>query len=171
MADKDLRINGQIRVREVLLIGDHGEKQVISTRQALEMAQQAGMDLVEVASHAQPPVAKIMDYGKYKYENDKKIRALKKNQTLVKLKEVRMQPKIAGGDLDVKAKHISEFLAEGSKVKVTIRFRGRELAHTELGRDVMNEILKRIEGEYVIDKGALMEGRNMSMTVSPKAKK
>jgi translation initiation factor IF-3 len=111
-----------------------------------------------------------MNYGKFKYENEKKVRDLKRNQKLLKLKEIRMQPKIADGDLDFKAKHIAEFLGEGNKVKVTIRFRGRELAHTELGVDVMNEILKRIEGEYVVDKPPLMEGRNMSMMLSPKVK-
>jgi translation initiation factor IF-3 len=168
--DKDLRINGQIRVREVRLIQDDGVQRIIPTTAALDMARQAGLDLVEVAPQAQPPVVKIMNYGKFKYENEKKVRDLKRNQKLLKLKEIRMQPKIADGDLDFKAKHIAEFLGEGNKVKVTIRFRGRELAHTELGVGVMNEILKRIEGEYVMDKPPLMEGRNMSMMLSPKAK-
>lgn len=141
------------------------------TQSALEIARSAGLDLVEVAPQAVPPVVKILDYGKFKFENEKKVRDSKKKQKLLKLKEIRMQPKIDDHDMEFKSKHVKEFLAEGSKVKVTIRFRGRELAHTELGFGVMNDMLKRIEGEYVMDKPPAMEGRNMSMIVSPKAKK
>ena len=100
---------------------------------------------------------------------EKKLRDSKKNQKVLKLKEIRMQPKIGSGDLDTKAKHIQEFLDEGDKVKVTIRFRGRELAHTELGYDVLNEVLKRLTSAYNIDKPAAMDGRNMSMTISSKS--
>ncbi|MDR2447240.1 MAG: translation initiation factor IF-3 [Treponema sp.] len=172
MSEKDLRINEQIRVREVRLIRDEGERQgIMPTQSALEIARSAGLDLVEVAPQAVPPVVKILDYGKFKFENEKKVRDSKKKQKLFKLKEIRMQPKIDDHDMEFKSKHVKEFLAEGSKVKVTIRFRGRELAHTELGFDVMNDMLKRIEGEYVMDKPPAMEGRNMSMIVSPKAKK
>jgi translation initiation factor IF-3 len=172
LADKDLRINEQIRVREVRLIRDEGEQQgIMSTQAAMEIARSAGLDLVEVAPQAVPPVVKILDYGKFKFENEKKVRDSKKKQKLLKLKEIRMQPKIDDHDMDFKSKHVKEFLAEGNKVKVTIRFRGRELAHTELGFDVMNDMLKRIEGEYVMDKPPAMEGRNMSMILGPKAKK
>jgi translation initiation factor IF-3 len=171
LADKDLRINEQIRVREVRLIRDEGEQQVLATAEALEIAREQGLDLVEVAPQAAPPVVKIMDYGKFKFENEKKIRDSKKKQKLLKLKEIRMQPKIDEHDLDFKSKHIREFLAEGNKVKVTVRFRGRELAHTELGLDVLKDVLKRIEGEYVMDKAPAMEGRFMSMVLSPKTKK
>jgi translation initiation factor IF-3 len=172
LADKDLRINEQIRVREVRLIGDEGEQQgIMPTVQALEMAKTQGLDLVEVAPQANPPVCKILDYGKFKFENEKKVRDAKKRQKLLKLKEIRMQPKIDDHDLDFKSKHVKEFLAEGNKVKVTIRFRGRELAHTELGLDVLNDVLKRIEGDYVMDKPPAMEGRFMSMVLSPKTKK
>jgi translation initiation factor IF-3 len=172
LSEKDLRINEQIRVREVRLIRDEGERQgIMPTQSALEIARSAGLDLVEVAPQAVPPVVKILDYGKFKFENEKKVRDSKKKQKLFKLKEIRMQPKIDDHDMEFKSKHVKEFLAEGSKVKVTIRFRGRELAHTELGFDVMNDMLKRIEGEYVMDKPPAMEGRNMSMIVSPKAKK
>ncbi|MDR3275776.1 MAG: translation initiation factor IF-3 [Treponema sp.] len=171
MADKDLRINEQIRVREVRLIMDGGEQQVLSAFEALNMAREQGLDLVEVAPTANPPVVKIMDYGKYKFENEKKVRDSKKKQKLLKLKEIRMQPKIDDHDLDFKSKHVKEFLGEGNKVKVTIRFRGRELAHTELGLDVLKDVLKRIEGEYVMDKPPAMEGRFMSMILSPKNKK
>ena len=172
MADKDLRINEQIRVREVRLIRDEGEQQgILSIQEALEIAKEQGLDLVEVAPQASPPVVKIMDYGKFKFENEKKVRDSKKKQKLLKLKEIRMQPKIDDHDLDFKSKHIREFLADGNKVKVTVRFRGRELAHTELGLDVLKDVLKRIEGDYVMDKPPAMEGRLMSMVLSPKSKK
>jgi translation initiation factor IF-3 len=171
LAEKDLRINEQIRVREVRLIKDDGEQRVIATSEALDLAREQGLDLVEVAPQAAPPVVKIMNYGKYKFENEKKVRDSRKKQKLLKLKEIRMQPKIDDHDLDFKSKHVQEFLAEGNKVKVTVRFRGRELAHTELGRVVLDDVLKRIEGDYVVDKPALMEGKFMSMTLSPKAKK
>lgn len=172
MSDKDLRINDQIRVREVRLIQDGGERQgIMSTQEALGIANEMGMDLVEVAPQAVPPVVKILNYGKFKFENEKKVRDSKKKQKLLKLKEIRMQPKIDDHDLDFKSKHIKEFLADGNKVKVTIRFKGRELAHTELGLVVLKDVLANIEGEYVMDKPPAMEGRFMSMVLGPKAKK
>jgi translation initiation factor IF-3 len=158
-------------VREVRLIKSDGEQMVMSTRDALALAREEGLDLVEVAPQAAPPVVKIMNYGKYKFENEKRVRDSKKRQKLLKLKEIRMQPKIDDHDIDFKAKHISEFLAEGNKVKVTIRFRGRELAHTELGFDVLKDVLARIEGDYVVDRPPAMEGRFMSMILGSKAKK
>ena len=173
MSDKDLRINEQIRVREVRLIREEGEQQqgIISTLEALEIAKEQGLDLVEVAPNAVPPVVKIMDYGKFKFDNEKKVRDSKKKQKLLKLKEIRMQPKIDEHDLDFKSRHVRDFLGEGNKVKVTVRFRGREMAHTELGLEVLQDVLKRIEGEYVMDKAPAMEGRFMSMILSPKSKK
>ncbi|MBR1536969.1 MAG: translation initiation factor IF-3 [Treponema sp.] len=173
MADtKGLRVNEQIRVREVRLIDDEGGKNgIVSTREALALARERDLDLVEVSPNANPPVCKILNYGKYKFEQEKRLRDSRKAQKALKLKEIRMQPKIGAGDLDTKAKHVQEFLDEGDKVKVTIRFRGRELAHTELGYDVLNEVLKRlVEGSYVIEKPAAMEGRFMSMTINAKAK-
>jgi translation initiation factor IF-3 len=171
LADRDLRINEQIRVREVRLIRENGEQAIIPTLEAFELARDQGLDLVEVAPNANPPVVKILDYGKFKFENEKKIRDSKKKQKLLKLKEIRMQPKIDEHDLDFKSKHVKEFLAEGNKVKVTVRFRGRELAHTELGLDVLKDVLARLEGDYVMDKTPAMEGRFMSMVLSPKVKK
>ena len=171
MAEKDLRINEQIRSREVRLIRDDGDQGIISVSEALELAREAGLDLVEVAPQASPPVVKILNYGKFRFENEKKLRDSKKKQKLLKMKEIRMQPKIDDHDLDFKSKHIKEFLTDGNKVKVTIRFRGRELAHTELGFDVMKDVHSRIEGEYVMDKQPAMEGRFMSMVLSPKGKK
>jgi translation initiation factor IF-3 len=171
LSDKDLRINEQIRAREVRLIRDEGEQGIMGTQEALEIAREQGLDLVEVAPQASPPVVKILDYGKFKFENEKKIRDSKKKQKLLKLKEIRMQPKIDDHDLDFKSKHVREFLTEGNKVKVTVRFRGRELAHTELGLVVLKDVLARIEGDYVMDKAPAMEGRFMSMVLSPKTKK
>ncbi|MDR3312165.1 MAG: translation initiation factor IF-3 [Spirochaetaceae bacterium] len=169
---KGLRINEQIRVREVRLIDAEGEQRgIVATAEALRLARELELDLVEIAPQAVPPVCKILDFGKYRFDLEKKLRDSKKKQKVTKLKEIRMQPKIGTGDLDFKAKHVEEFLNEGNKVKVTIRFRGRELAHTELGLDVLNEVLKRIEGEYVVEKSAAMEGRFMSMTLNPKSKK
>ncbi|MDR0910745.1 MAG: translation initiation factor IF-3 [Spirochaetaceae bacterium] len=170
MAEKDLRINEQIRVREVRLISDGGIQEILSTRNALERARDAGLDLVEVAPNANPPVVKIIDYGKYKFENEKKIRTSKQKQKSIKLKEIRMQPKIADGDLTFKSKHIAEFLGEGNKVKVTIRFRGREMAHPEIGQEVLKSVLEKLEGEYILDRSPTMEGRFMSMMLSPKGK-
>ena len=169
---KGLRINEQIRVREVRLVDEEGGRNgIISTREALELAKERDLDLVEVSPNANPPVCKILNYGKYRFEQEKRLRDSRKAQKALKLKEIRMQPKIGAGDLDTKAKHVQEFLDEGDKVKVTIRFRGRELAHTELGYDVLNEVLKRLtEGSYTIEKPAAMEGRFMSMTLNAKAK-
>lgn len=172
MADnKGMRVNEQIRVREVRLIDDQGEqKGIVPTIEALRMARDLDLDLVEVSPNANPPVCKILNFGKYKFEQEKKLRDSKKNQKVLKLKEIRMQPKIGSGDLDTKAKHVQEFLNEGDKVKVTIRFRGRELAHTELGYDVLQEVLKRLTSAYVIEKQPAMDGKFMSMTLAAKAK-
>lgn len=173
MADnRGLRINEQIRVREVRLIDDQGEqKGIVPTLDALKMAHDLSLDLVEVAPTANPPACKILDYGKYRFEMEKKLRESKKKQKLQELKEIRMQPKIDDHDLDFKSKHVKEFLADGDKVKVTIRFRGRELAHTELGLVVLKDVLSKLGDEYVIEKQPAMEGRFMSMTLAPKAKK
>ena len=169
--NKGQRINEQIRVREVRLIDDLGEqKGIVPTIEALRMAKEKDLDLVEVSPNANPPVCKILDYGKYRFEQEKKLRESNKNQNVLKLKEIRMQPKIGPGDLDTKAKHVQEFLEEGNKVKVTIRFRGRELAHTELGYDVLNEVLKRLTSAYVVEKQPAMDGKFMSMTIASKAK-
>ena len=172
ISNKGQRINEMIRVREVRLIDEEGNQLgIVPTPEALRMAKDKGLDLVEVSPNANPPVCKILDYGKYRFEQEKKLRDAKKNQKVLKLKEIRMQPKIGSGDLDTKAKHIQEFLDEGDKVKVTIRFRGRELAHTELGYEVLNEVLKRLTSAYNIEKPAAMDGRNMSVTISAKVAK
>ena len=149
---KGMRVNEQIRIREVRLIDENGEQLgIVPTFEALKTARARDLDLVEVSPNANPPVCKILNYGKFKFEQEKKLRDSKKNQKALRLKEIRMQPKIGSGDLDTKAKHVQEFLDEGDKVKVTIRFRGRELAHTDLGFGVLQEIENRlVSGSYAI---------------------
>jgi len=174
LAAKELRINQAIRVKEVRLISDNSDQDVVLIENAIEQATQAGLDLVEIAPQANPPVCRIMDYGKYKFEQEKRLKESKKRQKLVKLKEIRMQPRIEKHDLAFKTKHIIEFLEEGNKVKVTIRFRGRELAHTELGKDVLIkaiDLLTEQEVGFNVDNPPKMEGRFMSMILSPKNRK
>ena len=171
MATKDLRINRQIRSREVFLIDENGEqKGVMNTYDAFRLAVEAGLDLVEVSPMANPPVCKILDFGKYRYEMEKKQKEAKKNQTVTKLKEVRMQSKIADNDINTKSKAISEFLGEGNKVKVSIRFKGRTMTHPELGKEVLDTILVKLSDmgcAFNLDKSAFMEGKMMSMMLSP----
>ena len=171
MATKDLRINRQIRAREVLLIDENGEqKGVMNTYDAFRLAEEAGLDLVEVSPMANPPVCKILDFGKYRYEMEKKQKEAKKNQAVTKLKEVRMQSKIADNDINTKSKAISEFLGEGNKVKVSIRFKGRTMTHPELGKEVLDTILVKLSEmgcAFNLDKSAFMEGKMMSMMLSP----
>jgi len=170
LAEKDLRINEQIRVREVRLIDEKGEQRgILPTLEAIRIARELGLDLVEVAPQSVPPVCKLLNYGKFKFEQEKKVKDSRKKAKGGELKEIRMQPKIATHDLDFKSEHVREFLEEGNKVKVTIRFRGRELAHTERGEDVLKAVLVRLEGFYVMERLPMMEGRFMSMTLSPKA--
>jgi translation initiation factor IF-3 len=157
-----------IRVREVRLISADGEQAgVVSTEQARELARDTGLDLVEVSPMARPPVCKILDYGKFKFEQEKRIKESKRKQKLGKLKEVRMQPKIETHDLQFKARQVRQFLEEGNKVKVTIRFRGRELAHTEIGRAVLGRILEMLVDAAILERRPQMEGRFMSMFLSP----
>ena len=172
MAERRLRINDMIRVPEVRLISADGRQAgVVSTDQAMELARENGLDLVEVSPMARPPVCKILDYGKYKFEQEKRIRESKKRQRLTKLKEIRMQPKIDSHDLDFKSRHIKSFLDQGNKVKVTVRFRGRELAHTEIGRAVLDRVVELTREYAVLARSAQMEGRFMSMVLSPKSRK
>ena len=172
LAEKELRINEGIRVREVRLLDENGEqKGVVSIQEALTLAQERGYDLVEVAPQANPPVCKLLDYGKYVFDQEKKLKESKKKQKQIKLKEVRMQPLIEIHDLQFKTRHVKEFLDEGNKVKITVRFKGRQLAHTEIGRETLEKILELLNGEYILDKPPMMEGRFMSMLLSPRGKK
>ncbi|MFW6313141.1 MAG: translation initiation factor IF-3 [Spirochaetota bacterium] len=172
MATKDLRVNDNIRVREVRLVDeDNNQVGVVPTLEARQMASERGLDLVEIAPNASPPVCRFLDYGKYKFDLEKKNRENKKKQKQQELKEIRMQPKIDTHDLEFKAKHVGEFLDKGSKVKVTIRFRGRELAHTERGKVVLGKVLDLLDRDVIVDRPPAMEGRFMSMIISPKSRK
>jgi translation initiation factor IF-3 len=172
LATKDLRINNGIRVREVRLIDEKGEQLgIVPIDKALGIAREAGFDLVEVAPTSKPPVCKLLDYGKYKFDQEKLEKESKRKAKVKKDKEVRMQPRINEHDLLFKTKHIREFLDDGCRVKVTIRFRGREMAHTERGKEVLLKILEFLEDSYTLEKDPKLEGRFMTMFVKPKSTK
>ncbi len=136
--------------------------------EALAIAARTGLDLVEVSPNASPTVCKIMDYGKFRYQQNKKLQDAKKSQTIIQVKEIRLRPKTEEHDLEVKLKHIKKFLSQGDKVKITMMFRGRELAYTEIGRKIMEELKANLEEISVIDQQPRLEGRNMIMIVAPK---
>jgi len=160
------RANEQIRIPQVRLIDENNEQVgIVDTVEALRRAREADMDLVEVARNERPPVCRIMDYGKFKYENKKKAHASKKKQHQVHLKEVRVRPKIADGDLEVKVKRAREFLGKGHKVQVTCLFRGREMAHPDVGLDVMDRFFQAISDIAKIEREPRLEGRRMNMIV------
>lgn len=165
----DLMINEEIRDREVRVVDQNGEQLgVMPIRQALEKAEEMQLDLVKIAPQARPPVCKIMDYGKYRFEQSKKEREFRKNQKVITVKEVRLSATIEDHDIDVKLKNAIKFLKDGNKVKATIRFRGRQITHSEIGRQVMTEFAERIKEYGTVDKAPMIEGRNMSMFISPK---
>ena len=167
MEDKaisDLMINEQIRDREIRLVGENGEQLgVMSTREAYAKAIEAGLDLVKIAPTAKPPVCKIIDYGKYKYELTRKEKEARKKQKTVDVKEVRMSPNIDTNDLNTKMNAARKFLLKGDKVKVTLRFRGRELAHMHASRHILVEFAEKMEDIAVIEKAPKVEGRSMTM--------
>jgi len=155
-------------VPEIRLIDqDGGNVGVVSPATAIEMAEQVGLDLVEISPGATPPVCKIMDFGKYKYEQQKKAAEAKKKQKIIEIKEVKFRPNIDTHDYDVKMRSVHKFLGEGDKVKVTLRFRGREMAHVELGRDLLDRIAGDVEAIGKIESMPKMEGRQMIMVVAP----
>ncbi|MBQ7407992.1 MAG: translation initiation factor IF-3 [Clostridia bacterium] len=165
------QINDEIRDREVRLIGENGEMLgVMSARAALEIAEQADLDLVKISPNAVPPVCKVMDYGKFKFETLKRQKEAKKNQKTVEVKEVWLSMTIDVGDLNVKAKQTLKFLAEGNKVKVSIRMRGRQNAHADLGVEVMNKFAAMLGNAAIIEKKPLTENRNIIMIVAPATK-
>ena len=165
-------INEEIRDREVRLISADGEQLgVMPTRQALEMAEQAGLDLVKIAANAQPPVCKLMDYDKHRYEQSKRERDLRKNQRVVTLKEVQLSATIEENDVQTKFRNAVKFLQDGDKVKVSIRFRGRQIAHADIGMKIMQDFASRIEEYGTIERRPMLEGRHMIMILGPKAEK
>jgi len=165
-------VNEEIRAREVMVITDTGEKLgVISTREAINLAYDKELDLVLVAASARPPVAKFMDYNKFRYEQQRKLREAKKHQKVVSLKEIRLSPKIDIGDFNTKLKNGRKFLEKGDKLKISIRFRGREMAYTNKGRQVMMDYAKQVEDIATIESRPVQDGRNMFMSLTPKKDK
>jgi translation initiation factor IF-3 len=162
------RLNERIRVPEVRLIGADGEQVgVVPTEQALERAHSEDLDLVEVAPEAKPPVARLLDYSKYKYEQEQKAKAARKHQQQVNVREIKLRPKIADHDYETKKGHVERFLRQRDKVKVTIMFRGREQAHPERGRALLQRLFEDLQGLATIESEPLQEGRNMSMLLAP----
>ena len=165
----DLMINEEIRDREVRVISQTGEQiGVMPLNQAMQLAEEAQLDLVKIAPQSKPPVCKIMDYGKYRFELAKKEKESKKNQKVVSLKEIRLSTTIDDHDMQVKARNCEKFLKSGDKVKVSLRFKGRQISHSQLGLNVLQEFHKLVEPYCVMDKQPKMEGRSMTMILSPK---
>ena len=163
------RINHRIDAREVRLIGAEGENLgVVPVRQAIYMAEEANLDLVEVSPDAKPPVCKILDYGKFKYQEQKKAAEARKNQKVIEIKEIKMRPMIDDHDYDVKMRSISKFFGEGDKVKITLRFRGREMAHQELGYQLLDRVKKDTAATAKVESEPRFEGRQVVMVLSPK---
>ena len=171
-AISELFINEQIRDKEIRLIGESGEQLgIMSSREALKLAEEAGLDLVKIAPTAKPPVCKIVDYGKYRYELARKEKDAKRKQKVIEVKEIRMSPNIDTNDLNTKVGAARKFLEKGNRVKVTLRFRGREMAHTSLGQELLAKFGADCSEIATIAKDAKLEGRNMSMFLSPKNSK
>jgi translation initiation factor IF-3 len=164
-----LRINREIRAVSVRVIDMEGKQLgVISLADALMEAAKVGLDLVEVSPTAAPPVCRIMDYGKFRYQQSKKVQVSKKSQTVIQVKEIRIRPKTEAHDLDVKIKHVIKFLEQHNKVKISMMFRGREIAYTDIGRKIMDNIKNALGDACVIDQQPKLEGRSMVMILSPK---
>lgn len=166
------QINEEIRDKEVRLISATGQQLgIMSSRAANEEAQKAGLDLVKISPKAVPPVCKIMDYGKFRFEQSKREKEAKKNQHVVEIKEIRMSPSIDVGDFNTKLRNAHKFLGEGNRVKVTIRSRGREMAHTDIGENLLRRFAEESAEVAVMDKKPVLDGRHMTMLLSPKTSK
>ena len=162
-------INEQIRDREIRLIGEDGQQLgIMSSREAMKIAREAELDLVKIAPQAKPPVCKIIDYGKYRYELARKEKEAKKKQKTIEVKEVRLSPNIDSNDLNTKIASARKFIEKGNKVKLTLRFRGREMAHVQSSRHILDEFAKALEDIALVDKPAKMEGRSMAMFLTEK---
>ena len=162
-------MNEEIRDNEVRVISDSGEQLgIMSAEAALELAAERDMDLVKIAPGSNPPVCKIMDYGKFRFEQGKREKEAKKNQRVIEIKEIRMSPGIGTNDFNVKLRNGQKFLADGDRLKVTIRFRGREMAHTNLGEELLTKFAEECADVATVDKNPKLEGRNMAMFLSPK---
>ena len=171
IAAQDHLLNEDIQAPEVRLISDTGEQLgLMSSEEALKIAVEKEMDLVMIAPGSKPPVCKIMDYGKYRFEQAKREKEAKKNQRVIEIKEIRMSPSIGDNDFNTKLRAGLKFLSEGNRLKVTIRFRGREMAHTNIGEQLLKDFAEKCSDLANMDKNPKLEGRNMSMFLSPKAK-
>ncbi|MBI4746168.1 MAG: translation initiation factor IF-3 [Deltaproteobacteria bacterium] len=169
MAKDTVRINRMIRASEIRVLGsDGGQLGIMSVRDALTAAEAEGLDLVEISPGAAPPVCRIMDYGKFKYQQSKKSHEAKKKQSVVLVKEVKLGPKTEEHDFQFKFKHVLRFLEDGNKAKVTVLFRGREMAHTEFGRALLDRMAEMVKDHGVIEQSPRQEGRNMTMIIAPK---
>lgn len=169
---KQFRINEQIRVREVRLIGDNGEQLgIISIQEALQLAREQSLDLVEVAPTAIPPVCRLLDYGRFRYEQAKKEREAHKHQKTIVIREIRFRPRIDEHDFSFKVKQAQKHLIDGDKVKASVLFRGREMVHPELGQDILRRVIENLKEVAVIEKPLQMEGRNMNIILTPSAPK
>ena len=166
------QLNEDIRDSEIRLIGSTGEQLgIMSAAQAQRIADEQGLDLVKISPQATPPVCKLMDYGKFRFEQGKREKEAKKNQHVVEIKEIRMSPGIDVGDFNTKLKNAQKFLADGNRVKVSVRFRGREMAHTDIGKDLLVRFAEQCAEEATLDKEPKLEGRSMSIFLSPKTGK
>lgn len=166
---KDLRVNDEIRAREVRVIDKDGQQAgIMSARDALRLASESNLDLVEISPTAKPPVCRIMDFGRFKYEQSKRDKEARKKQRVIHIKEVKMRPNIEGHDFEVWVRRTEKFLEEGDKIKGIITFRGREIVHAELGRQVLDRLAERVSHLSVIERPAKVEGRNMIMILNPK---
>ena len=160
----ELMINEQIRDREIRLIGEDGEQLgIMSARDAMKLAREANLDLVKIAPTAKPPVCKIIDYGKYRYEQARREKEARKKQKTIEVKEIRLSPNIDTNDLNTKVNQARKFVSGGNKVKVAVRFRGRELAHTAVGKTILEDFAQKLSDIAVIDKPAKLEGKSMVM--------
>ena len=165
-------LNEDIRDSEIRLIGAEGEQLgIMSSAEALQIADEQGLDLVKISPQAVPPVCKLMNYGKFRFEQSKREKEAKKNQHVVEIKEIRMSPGIDIGDFNTKLKNAQKFIADGNRVKVSVRFRGREMAHTDIGKDLLDKFAEQCAETANLDKGAKLEGRMMSIFLSPKSGK
>lgn len=166
---QELRINQRIRIKEVRLIGPSGEQMgIVPTRDALQKAQEIGLDLVEVASQASPPVCRIMDYSKYKYEQEKKAKEARKHQRIMHLKEIKFKPNIEEHDYQVKLHHLKKFLTRGDKAKVTMIFRGREMSHIDIGKKVLDRVTADLAEVGELETFPKKEGRSITLNFVPK---
>jgi translation initiation factor IF-3 len=167
---KEVAINWEIKAPEVRVIDPDGKQMgVLPVKEAIKIAEERGLDLVEVAPNSQPPVCRIMNYGKYKYQQSKRTQEARKHQTVIRIKEVKVRPRTEEHDFQFKLRHVKRFLDEGNKVKISILFRGREIAHPEFGKELLNRFIEGVKDVVVIEQSPRLEGRNMVMILAPKS--